>query len=233
MRTAADKAIQLDPMLAEAHDALGLAYAREGQWEQSEKSFHHAIDLEPRTSIWYGHLALYYLMGLGRIDEALQVLRQAEKFDPVSPEIQFDLAWALISASRFDEAAIHCEKLPAEYPPKNRTVARAKLGQGKVAEAIELLATSSNSLDQAFLGYAYARAGRREEAEKLAAAATPLHQALILAGLGDKSRTLEALERMAPLGPYRLGSTLTFPELALVQGDSRLRALRKKVGLPD
>src|SRR5437879_10988583 len=38
MRAAAEKAIQLDPLLAEAHDALGVAYARDGQWEQSEKS---------------------------------------------------------------------------------------------------------------------------------------------------------------------------------------------------
>ena len=47
MRAAAEKAIQLDPMLAEAHDALGMAYARDAQWEQSEKSFRRAIALDP------------------------------------------------------------------------------------------------------------------------------------------------------------------------------------------
>src|SRR5262249_23657284 len=39
MRVAAEKAIQIDPLLAEAHDALGMVYARDGQWAQSEKSF--------------------------------------------------------------------------------------------------------------------------------------------------------------------------------------------------
>src|SRR5262249_29475917 len=50
MRAAAEKAIQFDPLLAEAHDALGVAYAREAQWERSEKSFHQAIKLDANRS---------------------------------------------------------------------------------------------------------------------------------------------------------------------------------------
>jgi hypothetical protein len=51
--------------------------------------------------------------------------------------------------------------------------------------------------------------------------------------LDDKERTLEALERMAVVGPVRMGWILGNPELALLRGDPRLKALRKKVGLPD
>ena len=58
-------------------------------------------------------------------------------------------------------------------------------------------------------------------------------QALIFAGLGDKDRTLEALDRMADLGALRVGRTLTYPELALLRGDPRVKAFRKKVGLPE
>ena len=68
------------------------------------------------------------------------------------------------------------------------------------------------------------------------AAAAPqnsLRRALIFAGLGDKERTLEAVERMTALGPVRLGRDLTYPELALLRGDPRLNAIRKKVGLPE
>ncbi len=86
----------------------------------------------------------------------------------------------------------------------------------------------------AFLGHALGRAGRRDEAEKLAASTTnPLTQALIFAGLGDKERTFEALDRMTVLGPVRIGRDLNFPELDLIRGDPRVKALRKKVGLPD
>jgi hypothetical protein len=58
-------------------------------------------------------------------------------------------------------------------------------------------------------------------------------QALIFAGLGDKERTLVALDRMTVLGPVRLGRDLNFPELDLVRGDPRVKALRLKVGLPE
>src|SRR5262249_550221 len=55
MRAAAEKALQLDPLLAEAHDALGLAYARDAQWQQSEKSFRRAIELDRNRSETYHH----------------------------------------------------------------------------------------------------------------------------------------------------------------------------------
>jgi TolB-like protein len=235
MRSAAEKAIQLDPLLAEAHDALGLVYARDGQWEQSEKSFRHAIQLDPNRSTTYTHFAGWFLIVLGRIEEALQELRAAEKADPLSPEVHRGLALALILNNRYDESAGYSQKLPADEPFKNTLLARAWLGQGRFNEAIELLDDDPPRVSGGFLGYAYARSGRRAEAEKLAATLTvsPFHQALIFAGLGDKDRTLEALDRMIDLGALRVGKTLAYPELALLRGDPRLKALRKKVGLPE
>jgi hypothetical protein len=112
---------------------------------------------------------------------------------------------------------------------------------GRIDEAIQILASAVNRSvtvgdpNRGYLGYAYGRVGRREEAEKLAAATPerPFNQALTFAGLGDKNRTFEALDRMAVLGPFRIGRALTFPEFALLRGDPRVKALRKKVGLPD
>jgi hypothetical protein len=110
-------------------------------------------------------------------------------------------------------------------------MARIRLGQGRVEEATQILSTVKNSR---YLGYAYGRAGRREEAEKLAAAAAPnaYFQALIYAGLGDKDRTLDALDHVTQLGGARIGRALNSPEFALLRGDPRAKALRKKVGLP-
>jgi serine/threonine-protein kinase len=235
MRAAAEKTIQLDPLLAEAHDALGMAYGREGQWEQSGKSFRRAIELDPGRSMSYVHFALFLLLPLGRIEEALNQLRVAEKTDPLSPEVHSQLAWVLISAGRYDEAAGHCEHLLPDHLNKSTCLARARLGQGRIAEAIQILASGVTLNNRAYLGYAYGRAGQREEAEKLATAVSandPFFQALIFAGLGDKDRTLEALDRMVPLGPFRMGRTLTYPEFALLRGDPRVKALRKMVGLP-
>jgi tetratricopeptide (TPR) repeat protein len=163
---------------------------------------------------------------------ALKVVVPHTEADPLSPFVQFDLAWVLISAGRYDEAAVHCQNLAADYPDKSECLGRALLGQGRTDEAIQILATVRNPR---YLGYVYGRAGRREEAGKLAAAVSPnaFSQALIFAGLGDKDRTLEALERTAPLGAVRIGRALISPEFALLRGDPGMKALRKKVGLPE
>ena len=242
MRAAAEKAIQLDPLLAEAHHALGTAYSRDAQWEQSEKSFRRAIEIDPNSPESHGDFALFLLLPLGRMEEALQQAHAAEKADPLSPWMHSYVAYVLTSAGRYDEAAGICEKLPADYAFKSHCLGRARLGQGRFGEAIPIFETALNQgfppADEMLgeLGYCYGRAGRRQDAEKLAAASSsrhPFNQALIFAGLGDKDRTFEALDRAAAAGPFRIGRALTWPEMSLLRGDPRLKALRKKVGLPE
>ena len=231
MRIAVEKAIQLDPLLGEAHIALAVSQARDGQWKQSEKSFQRAIELDPNSPLSYHYFALYHLLPLGRVEEALHQLRIAGKADPLSPQVHGDLAYVLISARRFDEAAEHCQKAS----DREGCLGRARMGRGKIDEAIQLLGTSGSGLNRAYFGHALGRAGRREEAEKLLGlvGGSPFPQALIFAGLGDKDRTFEALNRMSVQGPVRLGRALTWPELDLIRGDPRLKTLRKKVGLPE
>ena len=210
-----------------------MAYAREAQWERSEKGFRRAIELDPH--VWSAHVdfVVNLLVPLGRIEEALRELRIAEKIERLEPVVHFLSAWVLMGARRYDEAAAHCEKLPADYGMRINCLGRARIGQARLDDAIHLLAASSMPFDQASLGYAYARAGRRDEAEKLATL-TPdaFFQAMIFAGLGDKERTLEALDRMVPLGPSRLGRVRLYGNdvFAAIPGS---RLCVKKVGLPD
>jgi TolB-like protein/Tfp pilus assembly protein PilF len=235
LRAAVEQAIRLDPLLAEAHAALGMLYARDARWVESEKSFRRAIELDPGSSASHTGFALHLLRSLGRVDEALHQLRIVEKNDPLSPQLQFTLGWLLISVGRNDEAAGYCNKLPADHPNRNMCLCRALLGQGRTEEAIRIIIKSDDRGNRAYLGYAYARSGRREEAEKLAIdlSPRPFLQALIFAGLGDKERTLEALDRMTVVGPVRMSSILSQPELALLRGDPRVKTLRKRVGLPE
>ena len=84
------------------------------------------------------------------------------------------------------------------------------------------------------LGRAYALAGRRADAERIATIQwRPIPQAGIFMALGDKHRALESLERAIPLGPVRLGRALTDPEFASLRGHPRVKSLRKKLGLPE
>jgi TolB-like protein len=240
MRATAEKAIQLDPLLAEAHEAMGMAYARSAEWQKSEAAFRRAIELDSSRSMSRVHYALNVIFPLGRTSESVEQLRAAERADPLSPEVRFNLAYLLTAAGRYDEAALHCEKLSPEHIFKSQCLGRARLGQGRVAEAVKIFAAAVDrgvavgDPAEGWLGLAYARAGRRDEAEKLAAAVShnAFHQMLIVAGMGEKDRTLESLDRMADLGPVRVGRAIELPELAFLRGDPRLKALRKRVGLP-
>jgi TolB-like protein len=238
MRAAAERAIQLDPSLAEAHSAMATAYARNGEWDLAERSFRRAIEIEPSLSTTHLAFARFVLWPLGRLEEAVREARTATENAPLSPRASYELAEVLLSAGRYDEAAQYCERLPPEMV--SECVGRARLAQGRTADAIQVL-TSSATNNWGYLAYAYAKAGRREKAETLVARAPmryphrpgPFQYALVFAGFGDKDRTVEQLQRMAGVGPVRMGFTLNSPEFAFLRGDPRVTALRKQVGLPE
>src|SRR6202044_2828682 len=88
MHVVVEKAMQLDPLSAEVQAALGGVQARTAQWEQSEKSFRRALELEPGRSATRTDFALSLLMPLGRLDEAVAQVRLAERNDPLAPNVQ-------------------------------------------------------------------------------------------------------------------------------------------------
>jgi len=237
MKAAAEKAIALDPMLAEAHAALGLVEAREAHWGDAERSFHRAIELDRNRSQTYSDFAMWVLAVVGRTSEAVDNLRIAEANDPLSSEVQLNTAWMLMSLERYDDAGRHCDKMSPEDSLRPQCLARVRLGQGKIAEAVTIMEndphTADNPQGRGFLGYLYARAGQREQAERMAHDAKCANeQALIYAGLGDNDKTFDALGRMGAVGPQRIGRYITLPEMALLRDDPRLSKLRRTVGLP-
>src|SRR5262245_39876267 len=69
------------------------------------------------------------------------VARCGEKSDPLSSQVHVWQSMMLISAGRYDEAAGHCEKLPADW---NGWLGRARFWQGRTGEAIQILETAFN-----------------------------------------------------------------------------------------
>ena len=237
MHSAVERAVQLDPLSAEAYAALGAAFAREGRWEQSEKNFIHAIEIQPSRAESHANLAAFLLLPLGRIEQAIQQLRIAEKNDPLSSFVHFWLGDALADTGRYDEAAGACEKVSELNANKEGCVLRIRVLQGRAIDVIHIYeGDPAKGRVGAALGCAYARVGRREEAEKVFAATRDIARAEILACLGDKDRVFEALDRDAGVGPTRMGWVLNRVNRespGLLRGDPRLEALRKKVGLPE
>ena len=239
MQAAAERAIALDPLLTEAYTALGLADARNGQWTRAEQSFRRALEMEANSSFAHASLALFALLPLGRVKEAMREMRAAEENDPLSTRAHRDLAGVLLAAGRLNEAAMQCEKLPGDSLWKGECLGRVRLAQGRITEAIPLLA-SSRTYNWGYLAYAYAKSGRRADAQKLMTEGPILHPnragpfqfALAYAGFEDKDRTVEQLQHMVGVGPVRIGFTLNSPEFAFVKSDQRVKLLRRDLGLP-
>jgi serine/threonine-protein kinase len=237
MQPLVDKALELDPELAEGHAGLAYLHALESRWAEAEASFRRAIALDPSRTSVHGDLVLSTLWPWGRVDEALGVMQAALDMDPLSLDARRILATIQLSAGRFDEALASCEQIlavDALLPFAEEWCGRALVHLGRTDEGLDRFGKNPER-NQGWIGYVYAVTGRRDDALAIAARndEMPQRQALIYAGLGDADRAFAALERLAALNPRRAGSYLTYPELASLRGDPRVAALRRSMGFPE
>jgi serine/threonine-protein kinase len=238
MRPAAELALKLDPMLAEAHAAMAMTCARELDWERSAREFEEAIEKGPTLTQIQANYALMTLVPTGQLQKAQQLLVRALSRDPLSSVLQRDLGWVQFDAGRFNEAIGTFRKALADDPSlpfATQGLARSLMFAGRSEEAIDVWKHRPPSDDwERRMAFAYVQTGRRAEIERLIEAhksAHPYHQAIIYAALGDKDRVFEALNRAVDVAPNRTAQELTAPEMALLRGDPRLDALRKRLNL--
>ncbi len=239
MQAASEKALELDPLLAEAYSSEGLVYSRDHNWQESETAFRRSLELNPSLSQSHKDFAFSMLFPLGRLDEAIRELRKAVELDPLSPEIRDALDYVLVSAGRYDEVLDNCRSIFVAHPNDSaaqQLFARALLQKGRLEEATAIFEKQDRfgTGSPGFLGYAYAMAGRPADAVNVATRYPewPWVHVFVYAGLGNKDRTFEALEQMTANHDPRVGAYLTYPELALLRGDRRLTELRQKLSMP-
>ncbi len=92
MRAAAVRALELDPLLAEAHAAMGVVHARERDWQRAEQSFERALELDPTLTEVYTSYSFAVLRPLGRSEEAMRLLAKALENDPLSLDVEREIA---------------------------------------------------------------------------------------------------------------------------------------------
>ncbi len=237
LRPAALKALQLDPLLAEAHAALGNMYAQDRDWVNARMSFLKALALNPTLTEMHNDFVLGVLMPVGATGEALRQVGAARIVDPLSLDVRRIQALVFVEAGMYADAIENCRWIqqhdPA-FPYVDIWLGRALYFSGRYDEAREVLERAGPQF-WGYVGYMLAVSGHGAEAEALAAKNpdSPSRTMLIFAGLGDKDRAFDALARTAEINWWRAATWLHRPEMALLRGDSRLPALRKKLGLPD
>ena len=245
LRPAAVKALELDPLLADAHAAMGWVHSREHDWAGAEHAFERAIELNPSLTQTYISYSIAALPPQDKHEKALQVLQAALRNDPLSLDVQRAIGSIYLYAGRYHEAIETLQRVVAvdpDFPFAEGWLGRALMYAGRLEESLPLLEKSDGrNLGRfrplqrpPYLAYLYVLTGRRADAETLLADSqrSTSGLAIIYAALGDKDRTFEALEQVAAVRPHHVAQLLKNPEMAVLRGDQRLVALRARLGLP-
>jgi TolB-like protein/Flp pilus assembly protein TadD/class 3 adenylate cyclase len=249
-KEAALKAIELDDSLAEAHASLGFVhYHYDWDWAAAEIEFKRAISLNPQSAQSYT-LYTHYLAGMGRFDEANNQGRRALELDPLSVSTHWFLGWGAILAGRGDEAISQFSKA-AELDPNNPWVraflGRAYLFDGMPQRGIEEMETAerlnpNDSYVLGYLGYGYAVTGRRADALKILQRLDEMEKrryvsriarVYVYAGLGDKDKAFEWLEKAYQERSDSLAWFRFDPESKNLRSDPRFAALMRKIGFTE
>jgi serine/threonine-protein kinase len=245
-KAAAQRAIELDESLAEAHTSLAWAYFNfDWNWSAAEREFRRAIALNPNYATahqWYS----LYLSAMGRHDEALAQIRQALELDPLSMVINTGVGTTFYLAGRYDDAKEQFSKTLEMEPGFRRgqfELARLQELRGHCAEAIPVLqqlSAQGGTPYQAALARAYARCGKRDEATSLTAQliarqketyVNPYEIAAIYAALGDRDATFQWLYRAHQEHVTRLAYLNVEPMFTDLRTDPRFQQLARSLGL--
>jgi TolB-like protein/Tfp pilus assembly protein PilF len=138
-KEAAQKALELDPDLAEAHAALGNILLYSYDWEGAERSYLKAIEVDPKYAKayqWYGE----FLANKGMYDEALKNIDKALELDPFDQNTIFQKGNILFSAGKYDEAISQTKKSIELFPEAPLTpwlLHKIYLAKGMEREAME------------------------------------------------------------------------------------------------
>src|SRR5438874_3774375 len=122
----AQRALELDPELPEAHLSLACALGGAFDWRNAQIEFDRAIELNPNLA-WAYEIYAWFLGGVGRLDEAIAKDKKAIELDPLNSFFQSALAYFLYHARRYDDAIVQIKKT-LELDPAS-TLARHLLGR--------------------------------------------------------------------------------------------------------
>ncbi len=248
-RAAAERALEIDDTLAEAHASLAYCLANyDWNWPRAEREFKRALDLKPGDPVahhWYGFL---YLASMGRLDQAIDELRHALELDPLSLSIGSNIGLLLYLARRYEDAMDQFQRnleMDRSFFYSHWQLALAYEQCGRYDEAISELQkaialSGPSTLPRALLGHAYALAGRKKEAtallDELSELSTqtyvsPYRIAAIYAALGDRDRAFNWLEHAYEGRDGWLIWLAVDPVFDSLRSDNRFTNLLDRIGL--
>jgi TolB-like protein/DNA-binding winged helix-turn-helix (wHTH) protein/Flp pilus assembly protein TadD len=250
-KAAAEKALALDGMLAGPHASLAfIAETHEWDWAKAEREYKRALELNPGDAEIH-HLYAGYLMYVGRYEEGLAEARLARDLDPLSLPVNNALAGRLLVAGHNREALEQVRKtleLNPYYAPAHQTLGWAYLRTGKTADALRefqeaVHLSGSDDFDLMLdLGFAYATAGKLEDARKVLAEFKQLNRegrvpagsvAILYGALGERDQAFVWLNKAyAEHDPQLTYLKVPGRRFEPLRHDPRFGQMVRRVGLP-
>lgn len=249
-RHAADEAMRLQGKLAEPCASSGaVSFWLDWDWSRAEQELRGAVLLNPSCVSGYRYLA-HVLSNFGRHSEALAVMANACRVDPLSPALHAVSGQLFFQARRFEEA----EDRARHSLALNTDFWLAHLILGKVYEQTHRAAAALTEFDTAFRlsegntealslkGYTMAQMGRRTEAEQvmrtlIETARTrfvpPYNIALVCAGLGDSDTAYEWLEKARLIRDVHMVFLTVEPKWDAFRRQPSFHSLMQRCGLPE
>jgi TolB-like protein/Tfp pilus assembly protein PilF len=247
-RAAAEKALELDDTLVEAHTSLAFTtMLYDWDWLGAESEFKRGIELNTSYApahLWYAH----YLCVMERFDEAIAEIKQAQDLDPLSLTINANAGFVLYLARKYKQAVEQLRKTLELDPSFGLThfylgltlVQEAR--HEEAAAAFEKAIENSGGMPLAVcdLTCTYGRAGKRAEAERLLHEMetrkrerylSPSALALIYLGLGEHEKFFECLSRAYEERNGLLPWIKILPQYDSVRSDPRCQDLLRRTGL--
>jgi adenylate cyclase len=249
-KIAAEKALALDDHLAEAHTSLGMIkFYYDWDWAGAEAEFKRALELNPG----YPQAHQYYadlVKSFGRFDEALSLMREALKLDPLSYSANTGIGHVLYLSRQYDQAIDHYRKVIESDPsfvPARLWFGRPFLQKGMFKEAIEQVEEAvklshETTVSLATLAQAYAAAGRMADAkrilDKLLTRGTEQYVpsywiALVYTSMGNKDEAMKYLERALLERSSWLVWAKVEPRFDSLRSDPRFKSLLKRIGFKE
>jgi len=237
-RSAALRALELDPNLSDVHSALAAVAFEDWDWESADRAYRRALELNPdsiNACACYGNS----LAAWSRVSEAIEINRHAERVNPLSPFGQFNYGFVLYVARRFDGAVPHFKRaieLEPQYGPAYLLLSYAYAELGKTQEAVAVV-DRPEFQGSATLGRALAQAGRRPEALAIAEGlhkrgVDPFGLAALYFALGENAKGVERLTRAFDQRVGFVRWANVDPAFDAVRSEPRFQALVSRLHLP-
>ena len=247
-KAAAQRALELDPDLPEAHTVSAMIAATyDWDWTKAEAEFKRALELDPNLAVTHYRYAWTFLSPMGRHDEAISEMKIAMEKEPLYLIQGANYAGVLMYARRFDEAVAQAKKtydLDPNFIGGKNWLCHTYDMKGMYAESLAIAEKSLDS-EMPFLSdaaFAYAKTGQREKALAIIQRWREGEKkryvmnywvAVAYAALGDKDGAFAELEKAYQHHDWFLQRLKVDPFMDPLRDDPRFGDMVERIGLTD